>query len=131
MTVVNASKIPEADQTPAPGKYLHMRCHIPPTMDDGAGARRGRQQTPLEKITVVDDEHHRVCWVNIDYPQWLLYGERWQALSISDGKTVYETREVFSGALAYFVQWFLGASLRKSFTAMADALQARCEGAES
>ncbi|KLO17714.1 hypothetical protein SCHPADRAFT_820865, partial [Schizopora paradoxa] len=112
------------DQTPAPGRHLRMACHIPPTME-----RRLIVQRPFEIITCVDEGNHRVAWANKDYPTWLMRAERWQALSSVEGKTVYETREVFSGPLAYFVKWLLGRWLRRSFEEMADSLKRVSEAA--
>ena len=122
MIIVDASKSPDADQTLAEGKYLMMKVHMPPTMDDTV-----RSQVPFEVIKTVDREKHRLSWINIDYPQWALRAERWQVLSTVDGKTLYETREVFAGLLAYILKWFMAGSLRKSFDAFADGLKHRSE----
>ena len=45
----------------------------------------------------------------------------------AEGKTVYETREVFAGIGAYFIKWFLGTNLKKSFGAMAEGLKTYSE----
>ncbi|KAI5117131.1 hypothetical protein M0805_007715 [Coniferiporia weirii] len=125
MTIVDTSKKEEEDQTLKEGKHLLMKCHIPPTMDDSA-----RKQAPLELITVVDRANYRLSWVNVDYPAWALHAQRWQTLTaVSDGKTKYETWEVFGGILAYIVKLFVGKPLQKSFDAFADSLKARSEGA--
>ncbi|THH02629.1 hypothetical protein EW145_g6724 [Phellinidium pouzarii] len=123
MTIVNASKEEDADQTLAEGKYLLMKCHIPPTMDDSA-----RNQAPLELVKVVDGVNHRLSWVNVDYPSFALRAERWQTLTAAgDGKSKYETWEVFNGVLAYFVKFFMEKSLRRSFDGFADGLKAQSE----
>lgn len=123
MAIVTSSKKPETDQSPVVGKHLLMHCHIPPSMEEK------KKQTAFEVVTAVDTENHRVAWQNIDYPSWLMHAERWQALSTVDGKTRYETTEVFTGILAYVVKWYLRESLEKSFAAMADGLKQRSEQA--
>ena len=50
-------------------------------------------------------------------------------MSVVEGKTVYETREVFGGPLAFFVKWLLGRWLRRSFEEMADSLKRVSEAA--
>ncbi len=122
MIIVSVTKEKEQDQTPAPGRHLRMACHIPPTMKEKRNVQR-----PFEMITCIDEGNHRAAWANKDYPSWLFRAERWQALSFVDGKTVYETREVFAGPLAYFVKWFLARSLRRSFEEMAESLKRRSE----
>lgn len=110
------------DQTPAKGKYLLMQTHIPPTMDDSVGA-----VSAFEQITHIDDQTYRLAWINL-LPSWLVRAERWQALSrTEDGKTLYETREVFAGVGAYLIKWFLFGNLEKSFQAMAESLKVRSE----
>lgn len=101
-----------------------MACHIPPTME-----RRRIVQRPYEMITCIDEGNHRAAWANKDYPSWLFRAERWQALSDVGGKTLYETREVFAGPLAYFVKWLLGRWLRRSFEEMAESLKRVSEAA--
>ena len=58
----------------------------------------------------------------------IVKAERWQALSTTvDGKTFYESREVFAGFGAYLIKWFISTPLMQSFEAMADAIQTRAE----
>ncbi|KAH9920857.1 uncharacterized protein BXZ73DRAFT_91879 [Epithele typhae] len=112
--VVDKDKKKVEDQTPAKGKYLSMLTHIPPTMDDGA-----KKQPASVLITHCDDETHRLCFSGL-MSSWFIRSERWQALSTTeDGKTFYESREIFAG---------IGSpNLMKSFQAMADTLKARAE----
>lgn len=123
MTIVDASKKALAEQILAVDKHLLMKCHIPPSMDD-----RHRKRAAFEIVKTVDHENHRLSWVNIDYPSWALRAERWQTLeSLPDGRTKYETWEVFGGILAYVVRWYLGKSLDMSFVAFVSGLKDRCE----
>lgn len=111
------------DQTPAEGKYLLMYVHIPPTLDDSAPKTEA-----FEHIIFFDDAVHRLAWKNL-LPQWFVRAERWQALSTTaEGRTRYESREVFAGVGAYLIKWFISKNLQKSFDAMGDALKARAEG---
>ena len=114
------------DQTPAKGKHLLMQTHVPPTLDDAAA-----KFTPVfETIIHFDDVTHRSAWLNVDAPAWFIRAERWQALSsTADGKTLYETREVFGGIGGYLVKWFFGKNLIPCFEAYAKALKARAEQA--
>ncbi|TFY53914.1 hypothetical protein EVJ58_g9174 [Rhodofomes roseus] len=117
------TKKPLPDQTAREGTYLLMDVHIPPSPD----ASRPPTSRPLEIITAVDHTNYRVAWVNC-MPKWLVNAERWQALSVVEGgKTLYETREVMGGIGAYFIKWFMFASLTKGFQAVADGLKKRAE----
>lgn len=119
MVVTNASKKRETDQTMVPGKYLLMEVHIPPSSR--------LSQRPLEIITAFDREKYQVSWQNREYPTWMLKAERWQVLSVVAGKTLYESRETFTGSLAYVLRTMMGGSLVKSFEAMADGLKDAAE----
>lgn len=122
--MVDESKKPLRDQTPAVGKYLLMSVHIPPTMGEASFLQK---QSASEIITTVDHTHHRVAWRNIAAPAFLLGAERWQALSEVNGKTKYESIEVFTGILAYIVKFFMRDGLVKGFNAMAEGLKRRSE----
>lgn len=123
ITIVDKSKKALADQTLAVDKHILMKVHIPPSMDD-----EHKKQAAFEKVTTVDHDGHRLSWVNIDYPAWVLRAERWQTLvSLPDGRTKYETWEVFGGILAYVVKWYVGKGLQESFAAFATGLKERCE----
>ena len=99
--------ISSSSSDPGVGKHLLMHTHIPPTFND-ANPGLGVKQSAFEIITALDHEHHRAAWKNIDYPSWMLRATRWQVLTPIDGRTRYETREVFAGLLAYVVYWFFG-----------------------
>ena len=120
--IVDKSKKPLEDQTPAKGKYLLMQTHIPPTMDDSVPTTEA-----FEQIIYFDDMTRRMAWKNL-LPSWFLRAERWQALSTTeDGKTRYESREVFGSIGAYLIKWFLSTKLLDSFNAMGAALKSRSE----
>ena len=110
------------DQTPAVGKHLLLQTHIPPTMDDSIST------TPaFELITHWDEQTRRLAWRYVGAPLFIK-AERWQALSTTeDGKTLYESREVFGGIGAYLIKWFISTNLMKSFEAMAEQLKVRSE----
>ncbi|KAM5537434.1 hypothetical protein V8D89_008953 [Ganoderma adspersum] len=110
------------DQTPAEGKYLLMKTHIPPTLENTVWT-----QDAFELIIAYDEVNRRMAWQSL-LPQWLIKAERWQALSTTaDGKTFYESREIFAGFGAYLVQWLISAPLTQGFEAMADAIQTLAE----
>ncbi|KAH7908674.1 hypothetical protein BJ138DRAFT_1090830 [Hygrophoropsis aurantiaca] len=118
---------PLKDQTPHVGAFLSIRpMHIPPTLDDARWFPPA--SAALERITVLDRANYRCAWRNIDMPAWALRAERWQALvELGDGRTRYETVEVFGGAAAYVIRVLLGGGLRAGFRAMAEGLKARAE----
>jgi hypothetical protein len=83
-------------------------------------------------VTAVDHANHRVAWIyGGGMPAWALASERWQAVSVIDDggtpRTLYESREVFTGVLAYFVKWFVGAVVTTGFENTAAALKTRAE----
>jgi len=121
-TIVDKSKKPLPDQTPAEGQYLFIGpVHIPPTMGEPGWFQK---QTAFEQITTVDHKNYRAAWVNIDMPHFLLNAERWQMLTVeSDGKTKYETTEVFGGLLAYLIKLFMRENLVLGFDAQAQGLK--------
>jgi hypothetical protein len=75
-------------------------------------------------ITVVDHESFRAAWAYTGLPSWLLWTERWQTLTILDnGRTRYETREVFGGISAYIVKFLYQGTLNECFAAMGKGLK--------
>ena len=121
-TVVDSTEKSAQDQTPKEGAFLYLTVHIPPSMEPNL-----RTSSTRLVVSHLDPENHRIAWTN-RMPAWLMTTERWQWLSSTeDGKTKYETIEVFNGILAYIVKWFVGSGLRLGFQAMADGLKARSE----
>jgi len=124
-TIVDKSGNPLPDQTPAEGKYLLIApVHLPPTMDEPGWFQK---QSAFEIITTVDHENHRAAWANVALPKFLLSAERWQALSVVDGRTKYETTEVFGGVLAYLVKFFMYRKLVLGFNAQTVGLKEQAE----
>ncbi|TFK71528.1 hypothetical protein BDN72DRAFT_957966 [Pluteus cervinus] len=123
----------QLQMTPNEGQHLLISpVHVPPTFSKPGLLQ---SQSAFEIITVLDHENYRCAWENVEFPRWLMNAERWQMLTEVevdvDGArkkvTRYETIEVFGGILAYFIVWFVGANLRKGFTAMAEGLKKRSE----
>ncbi|KAF7373522.1 hypothetical protein MSAN_00562600 [Mycena sanguinolenta] len=128
-TLVSASGAALPDQTPAANTLMRISpVHLPPTMGEPS---LGGSATTLVQITAVDHENFRAAWVTATpyMPRWALFAERWQMLTVVDGKTKYESIEVFSGILAYVVRFFVGANLVLGVRAMAEGLKRRAEGA--
>lgn len=125
-TIVDKAKNPLRDQTPAEGQYLLIApVHLPPTMGEPGYFQK---QSAFERISAVDHDNYRVAWVNIALPRFLLSAERWQAVSVTeDGKTKYETTEVFGGIVAYLVKFFMYEKLVLGFNAQAEGLKKRAE----
>ena len=90
-----------------------------------------QKQSASAVITTLDHENFRAAWVTTFVPKFLLATERWQALSVdADGKTKYETIEVFGGLLAYVIKFFMRGKLMLGFDAMAEGLKKRSEQVE-
>ncbi|KAG6836981.1 hypothetical protein H0H93_016934 [Arthromyces matolae] len=124
-TITDKSGNPLPDQTPAEGKYLLIApVHLPPTMGEPGWFQK---QSAWEIITTVDHENHRVAWRNIALPTYLLWAERWQAVTVVDGKTKYESTEVFGGIVAYLVKFFMREKLVLGFNAQAEGLKKQAE----
>ncbi|KAH9916128.1 hypothetical protein B0H21DRAFT_770865 [Amylocystis lapponica] len=122
--VVDKSKKPLPDQAPQVGQFLLMEAHIPPT----AALEHPPTSRPLERITHVDSSTHRLAWVyTAGVPGFLMRAERWQALSVVDGKTRYESRETFGGFGGYAVKYSMRADLQKSFDVMGEDLKKYAE----
>ncbi|KAI0632967.1 hypothetical protein C8Q77DRAFT_1120723 [Trametes polyzona] len=121
--VTDKDKKPLDDQTPVEGQYLVMKVHIPPSLDDKIPTI-----DVFEQISHVQPDLHRVAWVST-LPSWFVKAERWQALSTTeDGKTLYESREIFAGSGAYAIKLFISKDLEKSFVAQAEGLKSYVEG---
>lgn len=124
---MNASKEISVDQTPSEGSFLQLNVNLPPTMEEPGMFGKS---TVLVKVTTIDHTNHRAAWSSEGLPKFLLWTERWQALSVDEatGRTKYETIEVFGGFLAYFVKFFVGKNLALGFQAYADCLKKCAEG---
>lgn len=109
-----------------------MTVHIPPTMGTPGPFGTG---SAFCEITVIDHDNYRVAWESAPTllrPSVLLRTERWQILTEGpDGKTKYESFEVFSGPLAYLVKLFVGSGLKLGFKAFADSLKERVESLQA
>lgn len=83
-----------------------------------------QKQSVFGIITTVDQENYRVAWISAILPRFLLNTDRWQRLTVNaDGKTKYETMEVFGGILAYIVMFLFRGKLLEGFNAQAAALK--------
>ncbi|KAH9852934.1 hypothetical protein C2E23DRAFT_139421 [Lenzites betulinus] len=120
--VTDKDKNPLADQTPVENAFLVMKVHIPPSLDDSIPTI-----SVFEQITHVQPDLGRVAW-NSTLPSWFVKAERWQAVSATeDGKTLYESREIFAGSGAYAIKLFISGDLEKSFVAQAEGLKSYVE----
>lgn len=100
-----------------------MKVHLPATLSETGNVNNTRV-----RVTFIDRETHRVAWSHVGLPSFLLHSERWQWLiETEDGKTKYETIEVFGGVVAWLVKWLKAAELREAFGAFADGVKKRAE----
>ncbi|KAF2741782.1 hypothetical protein M011DRAFT_497901 [Sporormia fimetaria CBS 119925] len=126
-TVVTPFKISLPEQYPVEGANLIFRTQIPPLplpVDASTPDKLLNTQYALEIITHVEPDLLRLAWGNALFPSAVLAAERWQAISeLSNGLVLYESREVFSGALASTLQRLYGTGLQQAFDAQGDALK--------
>lgn len=128
--VANALFVPLPDQTPQENLRLIIQAQIPPLpepVDASTPPNLLTTQFSLENITAVEPALYRVAWREIFLPAPLLSAERWQALSVVDGQTYYEAREIFGGPVGYVVDALFAAGLQAGFDAQAGALKGRVE----
>lgn len=85
-------------------------------------------QTSHENITHIQPDLYRAAWKQNWIPELLLSSERWSALSVVDGQTLYESREVYAGPLSLGVFLLYKKGLQESFDAQGVALKALLEG---
>lgn len=113
------------EQRPIENSRLFFRVQIPPlelpvnrdTPDDPL-----HTQVTYENVTHVQPELRRLAWKY--HPDTLLDAERWQALSdFGTGTILYESREVYAGALAETLKSLMGEGLQKSFEGQAKGLK--------
>lgn len=128
--VVSPLNLTLQEQYPIQGKNLFLRTQIPPlpfpvsrnTLDNPLAT-----QFAYEEITYVQPELGRLAWRYAS--DAVVQAERWQAVSeMGDGTVLYESREVFDGALATVVKVGFGANLQKGFDAQGVGLKMLLEG---
>ncbi|KAK7445163.1 hypothetical protein VKT23_009594 [Stygiomarasmius scandens] len=136
ITVADDFFIPTDSQIPQEGHRIILVTQIPPLTGP---ISRNSKGNPLEShydfdnLTHVQPEQGRIAWKVMGWPDGMLSAERWNAVSEVTGedgekRVLYEYREVFGGALGYFVEEFLGDGLKEGFEAEGKAMKARVEG---
>ncbi|KII85407.1 hypothetical protein PLICRDRAFT_314879 [Plicaturopsis crispa FD-325 SS-3] len=123
--------VPLANQTAVEGRRLIINVQIPPLplpVNASTPPNPLHSQISLENITAVQPELGRVAWGQIFIPSAILDAVRWSAVSKVGNKTLYESREVYGGPLAYAVQDLYGEGLQEAFDATGVALKALLEG---
>ncbi|KAG6889102.1 hypothetical protein C0995_003671 [Termitomyces sp. Mi166 len=129
--VTDALGIPTDEQIPKENLRVIIQVQIPPLLlpvDANTPANPLHSQTSFENITHIDITDRRLAWRTIMLPQPLLDAERWQALSTTeDGKTFYESAEVYRGPASYVVDALFAQGLQEGFEAQAVALKSRVE----
>lgn len=129
MTPYNIS-LPE--QYPVENKRLFLRTQIPPLPLPVSASTPDNilnTQFAYENITHVQPELLRLAWEYAAAPGELLAAERWQAITdLGGGKVLYESREVFSGALASILEGLMKTNLQKGFDAQGEGLKLLLEG---
>lgn len=125
--VVSPLNVTLPEQYPVENRRLFLRTQIPPLplpVDSNTPDNPLNTQFAYENITHVQPDLLRLAWEYAASPGVLLAAERWQAISdLGNGKVLYESREVFSGALAYTLKALLGDSLQKGFDAQGEGLK--------
>lgn len=124
-TVLDPWNLTSSEQVPVEGKRLFLRVQIPPLplpVDRNTPSKLMNTQFAYENITHVEPELGRVAWAYT--PDTFLQAERWQAVSdIGNGTVLYESREIFHGALASTLKALMGENLQASFEAQGEGLK--------
>ncbi|KAF2192752.1 hypothetical protein K469DRAFT_717340 [Zopfia rhizophila CBS 207.26] len=119
------------EQRPVENRRAVFRVQIPPLplpVTASTPENPLHTQIAFENITHIQPDLGRLAWKYISLPQ-ALDSERWQAISsIGNGRVLYESREVFSGALAPTLRDTLGEGLQEAFEAQAKGLKLLLEG---
>ena len=86
--------------------------------------------TCLDELQEPTRRGFKVVWLGKGYPDWALRTERVHEIyeETEGGGTVYDVYETFSGPLAWFVKFFVGATLVKRFGQWNGELKAFVEG---
>lgn len=81
-----------------------------------------------QKLTFqgIDEEKHTICWTA--QVSFLLSSKRLQKIQkIGNEKTLYQTKEAFSGILKYVIDSFFITTLKERFSDIANDLKKYCE----
>lgn len=117
------------DQRPREGRQLFLRTQIPALplpVNRNSPDVKANTQYSYENVTHVQPREGRLAWNFVT--DTTLQAERWSAVSdIGRGKVLYESREVFNGPLAVYLQSQLGGALQSCFDAQAKALKVLLE----
>ena len=106
------------------GAISIVKSNVPPT-----GFTEGKIVSQLDVVDYEPSEY-RLVWRLVGYPSWILFCERTQVLKAVEGdptKTIYENSEVFTGVLAYVVDWWMGRVMLETFTQVGGWLKDRVE----
>lgn len=123
---ISATNLTLPDQRPVENVRLFFRVQIPPL---DLPVNRYTPDNPLhtqfayDNVTHVQRDLGRLAW-SYQAVDALLAAERWQAVSdIGGGKILYESREVYSGALASTLKALMGAGLQEAFESQGAGLK--------
>lgn len=117
------------NQYPQEGKGLFLRTQIPALplpVNRRTPDVEANTQYSYENVTHIQRKQGRMAWECSSCTD--LEAERWSAVSdIGRGRVLYESREVFSGSLAGYLETQLGAALQSAFDAQGKALKVLLE----
>ncbi|KAF2255047.1 hypothetical protein BU26DRAFT_150104 [Trematosphaeria pertusa] len=123
---VSITNLTLPEQRPVENDRLFFRVQIPPLplpVDEDTPDNPLHTQFAYENVTHVQPDLGRLAWA-YQSPEILLEAERWQALSdIGGGKVLYESREVYHGALASTLEALYGEGLQEAFEGQAKGLK--------
>ncbi|TFK50838.1 hypothetical protein OE88DRAFT_1659940 [Heliocybe sulcata] len=128
--------LPASEQTVAENIRAVFQVQIPPLplpVSASTPSDPLHAQISFENITHLEPDLYRVAWKQIALPDAVLSAERWSAVSViavgpDANKTLYESREAYSGALAPELQVLYEQGLQEAFDAQAVALKGLLEG---
>jgi hypothetical protein len=123
--------LPLEAQVPQEGRSLRLEVQLPPLPMPVKADTPGvylNGQTAHVNITDVLPTRGRIAWAVVDLPSFALSSKRWSSvLDLGNGKTLYESREVFYGAAVPVLKFVMESKLNEGFNAQAKALKVFCE----
>lgn len=110
---------------PQENNRISFRVQIPPLplpVNESTPDVALNTQYSLENITHVQKDVYRIAWKYL-FVDALIDAERWSAISVQNGVSVYESREIYYGALSPLVKSLFGTGLQQAFEAQGAALK--------
>jgi hypothetical protein len=117
--------LPVEVQFPRENATLQLHIQLPAlSLPVDASTANKWTQTAHVNITDVLPTRGRFGYVVVDLPSYALTSKRWTSvMDLGNGKTLYESREVFYGPIASVLKFAMQGTLNDGFEGMAKGLK--------